>query len=134
MSAPAKAPVRAPNTAAARFARPRGVALLWFGVLAGPAAWAAHLQATYTLVPHACERGTMTAVHAVTAASLVLALAGAAVAWRSWRLTGAAAPGGEGGVVGRSRFMALGGLVLALYFTLLIAGEAIPGFLVPPCH
>jgi len=120
--------------AANEFSTTKGILLLWFGVLAGPAAWAINQTISYLFVPWACASGTRLMLHLVTIASLLLAFAGAIVAWRCWRKSGAEWHTAAGGVVGRSRFMALGGFALSLMFVLVIASQGYTSFVLSPCH
>ena len=81
--------------------------------------------------------GLWTLVLVVSLAALAVAAAAGGTAWRSWRTTRAERPGGpehllESGA-GRTRFMALAGLLLSGLFFLGVMMAAIPLFLVPPC-
>lgn len=66
----------------------RGIAALWFGMFAGPASWYIHLNASYALVRKICETGDVWLLHLTTLVTLLPALAGLVVAWRSWRRLG----------------------------------------------
>ena len=59
----------------------RGLALLWFAVLAGPAALFANQFAGYALVKWACASGHTYVLTGIAVATLCLALAGAWVGW-----------------------------------------------------
>lgn len=115
------------------FDRGRGIAVLWFGLLAGPAAWFLHLNISYSLVRFICFHGHGWLLHLTTGAALVLAAAGAWVAWRSWNLIGAPEVTNGPGTLGRTRFMALGGLMLSGFFLTIILLAWIPDFLLHPC-
>lgn len=111
--------------------RPAG---LWYGVLAGPVGWGLHLQASYVLVPHACAGfGGPLALHAVGALTLLVAASGLWPAVRTWRALGDGRRLTEGAWEGGARWMALCGIILSLYFSLVIAAETLPVFLVHPC-
>jgi hypothetical protein len=114
--------------------RPRGILLLWVGLLAAPLAWALHLQVSYMLGTLACEHNAQTAFHLVTAVALLLAAAGGGIAWWCWGHSGRAWPRGEGGAVGRSRFMALSGFILSLVFALAIVAQAVINFILSACY
>src|SRR3954451_8835401 len=58
---------------------------LWFGVLAGPVAWALDEGLSYAITQHACSTGAFYELHIISVACLLLALAGAYVA--RWQLT-----------------------------------------------
>src|SRR4051795_1531630 len=92
----------------------RELRALWAGLLLAPAAFLLNLEVAYALVPTACSTGTRLLMHGVHLVCLFLAAAGALTAWRSWRATGEIWPGGAGGRLSRSRFMAGVGLLLSL--------------------
>src|SRR5688572_5099644 len=79
---------------------------LWAGILLSPVAFLLNLEAAYALVPAACSSRNLLPVHLVHAAALGLAILGGLTALRSWRRSGSTWPGGEGGRLSRSRFMA----------------------------
>lgn len=72
----------------------RGVA--WAGLAAGPGAWAVNLQGNYAAVPWICAHR----VNFVPLVALVLALvaiAGALLSWRAWRVASTGDETGSGG-------------------------------------
>ncbi len=107
---------------------------LWAGLLLAPAAFLLNLEVAYALVPTACSTGTRLLMHIVHLVCLFLAAAGALTAWRSWRLTGEIWPGGAGGRLSRSRFMAGVGLLLSLFIVMVIVAQWIPSFVLSPCQ
>jgi hypothetical protein len=136
--------------------RPGVVALLWFGVLAAPLAFLLDLAANFALVERVCAMGGDGLLWGTTAAAALLAAAGGAQAWRSFRAIGEdPAPRGEGvehsdpqstghtlaselrtdapGPVGRSRFMALAGIAVSAYFLVIVLASLIPAFVLSPC-
>ncbi|HKP72773.1 MAG TPA: hypothetical protein VJT82_07540 [Pyrinomonadaceae bacterium] len=107
----------------------------WTGLLAAPTAWALQMQVGYTLVPWACAHDEQAvSLHVVTVVALLMTAGGAFVSWRVWRKTGREWPGGEGGAVGRSRFMAVLGLLTSAIFFLLILMQGVASFIVHPCQ
>ncbi len=115
-----------------RFRQPRGTALLWFGVLVGPIGWAVRLQASYMLVTSACAAGSQLRIHLVTVVTALFALAGAFVAWRCMRALGEGSTAASG-AGGRSRFMAVGGIVISIWFFVQILVEGMPALIVGAC-
>ena len=107
---------------------------LWAGLLLAPAAFLLNLEVAYALVPSACSTGTRVPMHIVHLVCLLLAAAGALTAWRSWRLTGETWPGGAGGRLSRSRFMAGVGLLLSLFIVMVIMAQWIPSLVLSPCQ
>jgi hypothetical protein len=112
------------------------LAALWFGILAGPLAWAALLQTNYVLSYVACEQRHTWMLHLSAVVALALIAAGALASW-------GAAPGHgpddapsadpADATVLRARFMATGGLVLCAWFALVILATEIPAILLHPC-
>jgi hypothetical protein len=112
----------------------RELRALWAGLLLAPAAFLLNLEVAYALVPTACSTGTRLLVHVVHLVCLLLAAAGDLIAWRSWRSTGETWPGGAGGRLSRSRFMAGVGLLLSLFIVMVIVAQWIPSFVLNPCQ
>jgi hypothetical protein len=111
----------------------RGLTLLWFSVLAGPAALFANQFAGYALVKWACATGNTFVLTAIDVAMLAVALAGAWVGWRCRaRLREATEYGGS--IIDRSYFLAIVGMGLALVTALLIVMQAYPHFILSPCE
>ena len=110
---------------------------MWFGLLAGPIAWSLRLLIGYPLVPVACEQGTSILLHLVSAGFLLVTLAGAVVAWWSYRQardeTRTAREGADAWTVERTRFMALLGLLVSGLFALVIVAEWLTVFFTDPC-
>lgn len=117
----------------AHFREPRGIALLWFAVLAGPLAWMAGLNADYALVRVACAEGTLVPLHVVTLATLLLTAAGGWVGWREWRRAGAEWPGEGDGTIPRSRFLAAIALLGSPFFALIILAQWAAKLFLDPC-
>jgi hypothetical protein len=107
---------------------------LWAGLLLAPAAFLLNLEVAYALVPTACSAGTRLLMHIAHLVCLIVAAAGALIARRSWRLTGEIWPGGAGGRLSRSRFMAGVGLLLSLFVVMVIVAQWIPSFVLSPCQ
>ena len=116
------------------FNRRRGLWELWIGLLAAPVAWLLHLQISYLLAAFTCDTGWEFMKHVVTLLTLVFAAVGGWIAWCSWQRTGREWPKkDEGGVLGRSRFMAASGVALSALFFLVIIAEGIPNFFLDAC-
>ena len=111
----------------------RGIAVLWFAVLAGPLAWMLGLNAEYGLVRVACAKDSSLSLHLVSLATLLLALAGGWVAWREWSRAGREEPGEAGGVIPRTRMMAVLGLMASALFALAIVLQWTASLFFHPC-
>lgn len=116
-----------------RFAQTRGKLALWAGLLVPPAAWMLDLLVMYSLQRYVCRGGAVWLFHLTTVGTLLPVVIVGAVAWRAWRDAGEPHETTGGGVAGRSRFMALWGLVFSISFALLIVVQWIPTYLFDPC-
>jgi hypothetical protein len=104
------------------------------GLLVAPVAWLLHLQVSYLLAVFTCGSEWEFLKHMVTLLTLILAAIGGWTAWRSWQRTGREWPKkDEGGIVGRSRFMAASGVALSALFFLVIIAEGLPNFFLNAC-
>ena len=121
---------------------------LWFGLFGAPVAWSLQLLFNYALVSHSCFPATdprsvptlgglWTVVLVASVVAAAIALAAAATAWRSWRLTREEHHGDEGALLdageGRTRFMVAAGMLLSAIFLFGIVMNALPLLLVQPC-
>ena len=125
-----------------------GLAALLFGIVAAPVAWNAQILLSVALSGHACyphekplaaplwsNLGSMLVV--INFASIAIAIIGGIVAWRSWLQTRAERPGSGHHLLesgdGRTRFMAMCGMLIsALFLVALLFGSGVV-FMVPPC-
>ena len=111
----------------------RTLALLWAGLAAGPLAWAAQLEVNYVLSYVACETRTTWMLHVSTAVALVVVGLGAAASRRALRASSTVTPAPDDAAMGRTRTMAIGGLVLCAWFALVILATDVPALMLRPC-
>ena len=117
-----------------RFTSTRGLFELWAGFLLGPIAWAKHLAVSYFLAGVACDSRWNLWLLFTSVTFLAMTAVGAWLAWRSYNVTGREWPRGDAdGVLIRSRFLAVGGLILSALSALLIVAQTIPMLVLPPC-
>jgi hypothetical protein len=112
----------------------RAPLLQWVAVFLAPAAFFAHLQIAYVLVPWACVTRGQLWVHVSGLIAIVLALAGA---WAGWLVHARAASGQENdgaGSVPRTRFLGTVGLCTSGLFVLLLVAQWAAGFVISPCQ
>jgi hypothetical protein len=121
------------SEAARDFKEGAGPWALWAGVLAGPLAMLIQLQVNYALVLWACGAGREWALHLTALLALVVTVAGGWLSWRNRRRTGAGWEDEGAGVIPRSRFMAVVGVLASVLFALVIVAQWIPIFVYGPC-
>ena len=96
---------------------------LWFAALA-PVAWTAHNLLSAAFVSPACAWPAGVAVlHAITALTVAMALAGALVGARLYVAT----------TTDGARFVGGAGSLLGVLFALVILAEGVPNFVLDPC-
>ena len=135
-----------------------GLTALWFGLFAGPLAWTLQSLTNYSLAAHSCFPnifplsapalgGLRGIAFGVSLAALALCIAGAAVAYRDWSRTRAEHHGASGkgadhshgaGLLetgeGRTRFMAVAGIITSTTFLIVVVSNTIAIFVVTPCQ
>ena len=110
------------------------IGLLWTSNLLGPVAALAGLEIAYIFADRACVTGDMLPVHLTWLASLLLAVLGGWLGYREWRRWGGSHAGEDAGLGGRSRFLALMGMLLSAVAALVIAAQWSAAFLFHPCQ
>ncbi|HYI45805.1 MAG TPA: hypothetical protein VE174_10160 [Actinomycetota bacterium] len=120
-----------------------GSALLWFGVLGGPAAWVVQLSINYSLEEwFACSPGSATSglilgmrvpaiAFVVTGALAALALAAGIVSVGCFRKTRGAR---DSEVGSRARWMALAGIMNSVLYFIIILASFGPPILLGVCE
>lgn len=111
----------------------RADVLLTLTVLAGPLAWFLAQQLSYTLAPTACWSGRHLLLHLVPPAALLLAAAGAGLAWRHGRRQPRGSTEKGEARESRRRFMALLGLWSCLGFALVVLATEVPNLVLRVC-
>jgi hypothetical protein len=157
---PADREVHAPMSAASHPAPARArvsARALWFGLAGGFVAWSVQTITNLSLASHACYPrlfplaapvvgGLRGIAFGVSIVALIVCAAAAATAWRSWAATRDEHQEGSGAGKthapahaaletgeGRTRFMALAGVLTSTTFLLVSLVHAASLFLVMPC-
>jgi hypothetical protein len=127
-----------------------GARALWFGVLGAPAAWSAHTVIATSINSSACivdrdatapagvQAGTVIwiVLLVLSVTLLVVAVSGLVTSIMNWRSTTRAEVGKEELLdigEGRTRFMAMGGILLGAIFSLLLVFNSIAVLIAPQC-
>ena len=107
---------------------------LWFGLLAPPVAWAAHLSIEYFLTTLQCQLTTplaKTLIYAVWPVLVLIGLSAGVVAYFSWRKVRDLP---ENPAVNRARFMAITGMLLTGLFIIGLVYGTVPIFALSHCR
>lgn len=115
------------------FRRPPAKRALWGGLAAGPVAVLLNLHIVVAGAPWACRGDVEWPLHVGSAATMALALLGAALSWHQWRLAGREWPGEGGTVVARSRFIGAVGTMLSAFAALVVAAQWLSLLFLQPC-
>lgn len=115
------------------FSEKKGQLSLWVGTLLPPLSWAAHVLITYQLSEFGCVHGNYLPIHIASAVLLLLSLIGGFLSWSHWNDVGGAWKTEDFGVVPRSRFMSILGVMFSALFSLLIIGQWLPTLTGVPC-
>ena len=132
-------------------------ALLWFGLAGAPAAWTAQTLVDLAVASHGCYprlfplaapmlAGLRGIVMTVSIAALIVCIVAGAVAVRSWNRTrhehqvssGAGEKHSNAAALletgeGRTRFLALSGVMASVVFTIAVLAHTVSIFMVGPC-
>jgi hypothetical protein len=108
--------------------------LQWIGFFLAPAAFFAHMQIGYVVVPWACATHGDAWMHVIGLAALALAATGMLAAWRTWMRAGRDVPGESGGALPRTRFLGAIGLGMSAIITLVIFAQWIASFFISTCQ
>jgi hypothetical protein len=111
----------------------KGMMMLWGGILIAPAAYFLQLCVAYGFVYWVCRTGYSFVITIITLVSLALCAFGAYLAWICWKRVGTEYSEDKGDAVNRSRFMAVGGLILSALFFVAILAQEIPNWIVGAC-
>lgn len=111
------------------------IGTLWAATLLGPIATLAGLEIAYIFADRACKTGgDVLPVHLTWLVCLFLTLLSGWLGWREWRRWGGGPAGEEGGPEGRSRFLALLGMLAGGMSSLVIAAQWSASFFFHPCQ
>ena len=150
---PRPAPARGGGTEGSAHAAPHRAQVprwaLWTGVFAGHVLWSVELLANYAFVAHSCyptalprAAPTWGGVWGLALAVSVVATLGTAaaggLAYRSWRATRDEKGGSSESLLdtaeGRTRFMAMSGMLLSGLYLLTVLATGLPLVMVPRCY
>ena len=122
---------------------------LAFGLLSAPLAWVLHLIVNYSIAGQSClgaaekevgtlnSRDALSTIFIVDLGTLALAVSAGYVAFELWKKTKDEKAGGAQRLIrageGRTRFMAMCGILTSTLFAVAIAVDALGSIVGPPC-
>jgi hypothetical protein len=122
---------------------------LAFGLLSAPIAWVLHLLVNYSIAGQSCigaaemdggtlsSRDALSTIFVVDLGALALAVSAGYVAYELWKKTKDEKAGDAQKLVqageGRTRFMAMCGILTSTLFGLAVAVDALGSIVGPPC-
>ena len=122
---------------------------MWFAILGAPVAWSVQQLVNPPMFAHGCFphdvpltdsiwSNTRTVATLVEVVALAVCILAGAIAWRSWQRTRDEKPGSGHHLLeagdGRSRFMAMVGLISSGLFLLTVVVATAMLYMVPPCN
>ena len=107
---------------------------LWTGVLTGPVVWALFFVAKFTISYWICAFGWKPAAYALSIVPLLPTAYAGWLSWSIWRELGTEMPGQTGGVIGRSRALALAGVALSIGFGIVLIAQTFPELILAGCE
>src|SRR6185312_13801683 len=112
---------------------PRLEFAVWWGIAAGPIAWGCDLGLSYAIARHSCSTGHFYVLHVVSLVFFVVALTGFVLAFGMHRHLPEQAD--KQGHLPRDRafFLSLVGIVMSLFFAVIIIAGAVPRWILSPC-
>jgi hypothetical protein len=112
----------------------RGLAVLIAGFMIAPLAWLFDLQASYSLVKWACAHGSSWMLLAIPFATLTAIGIGLALSGSCLMKLRPHANDTGGTPIDRSYLLAVSGVMLNVFFGLLILTSFVPRYLLSPCE
>ena len=111
----------------------RSIASLLAGMFLAPIAAAVNFQTNYLLVPFACQSGWWLILNLSPVIAFAVAGLGVWTAWQNWKAAGGEWPDEEGGIMPRTRFVGMFGILFGAASCALIFMQLIPVYLMHPC-
>ncbi|MDB4877209.1 MAG: hypothetical protein JWM41_3655 [Gemmatimonadetes bacterium] len=134
MSAPESSSALRSGEESAQFTRWPGLLSLSLAIVLGPVVALVNQQAIYAADMWVCGRGFRAALHIVPALCLIV-VAGAAVgAYRNWQAVGRGVEDEQATIATRTRFLALLGMSISVFSSLVILAQWLAIFVFAPCQ
>jgi hypothetical protein len=108
---------------------------LWIGVLLPPAVWGLHLQFVYAASEQVCKgKLNVGTLNLASACCVIVALGAGALATGIWFASGTQWPSEDrSDLIARKRFLSAEGMLSSLLFSIVVVGQWMSIFYLPPC-
>lgn len=107
---------------------------LWWSLIAGFAAWAFDLGASYVLDQHSCSTGHYYVLHVISIAAVCICLSGFGTGFFEFRRFPVKTSEEGGTSFDRAHFQALVGMIFSLSFAVVVVAGSIPRWILSPCE
>jgi hypothetical protein len=124
---------RAAAAGATGFTRWPGLLSLTLGLILGPIAALINQELMYSVNMWACGHRAPAVTHVVPVVCLIIAAGAGLMAYRDWRSVGGGVEDEEANVDTRTRFVALLGMTISLFSSLVILAMWAAAFVFDPC-
>ena len=115
------------------FARWPGLLSLTLGLLLGPVIALVNQQLIYAANMWACGHGAQATMHIIPALSLLVTVGAGITAYRDWKAVGAGVEDEEATIATRTRFVALLGITISAFSSLVVLAQWSAIFVFDPC-
>ena len=123
-----------PDTAALpAFTRWRGLLSLSLGLLLAPTVALTNQELIYATDIWACGHGLRATIHIVPALCLIVTIGCLVTAYRNWQAVGAGLDEEAATIGARTRFLALMGMIISIFSSLVILVQWAAVFVFQPC-
>ena len=120
--------------ALSRYDRWTGILGLAYGFVAPPLSALMMQVVAYAGVQWACGRNNVVTIQLIPVIFLLLAVVGVWLSWRDWSSVGRTTRAEGATISERTRFLALSGLILSVFSTVLILAMWLPMIVFDPCQ
>lgn len=111
----------------------RGLLSLALGVLLGPVVALTNQELIYAVDMWACGHGMRATIHIVPALCLIVAIGCVVTSYRNWQAVGAGVEEEAATIAARTRFLAIMGVVISIFSSLVILAQWAAVFVFQPC-
>jgi hypothetical protein len=106
---------------------------VWWGLIAGPLAWALNEGTDYALTQHACSTGHFYVLRVTSVVCILVALSGFALAFAVHRRLPRDPETEEELPRDRAYFLCIVGIAMSIAFAIIVISQVVPQWILSPC-